>query len=400
MQHKNGAENENSLLLIEELANLTGKRRNVAEFAELFRMIGQTSADAHSQRLEFALLDGLAQGIRSRGTTLADFAAQPDAAAAGLKAEVERWFARAAVIAGDAKSDPVLRKEAAQLLAFAPYKIAEPALVELLAQPNQDLRLLAVAALAAQRDPAVGRLLLDNLARQTPSVRGAILDALLNQPQRINLLLDDMAAGKIKPTELDTLRSNRLLASRDPAIKDRAQKLLASAMPADRAKALEQYQAALELKADARRGKEVFRKNCSTCHKIDDVGVDVGPSIGDARTKTPAMLLLDILQPSKAIDNNFVSYSVVSDDGNSYTGLIVAETPTSITLRMPEGKTVVLLRTNVEEIRSNGISLMPEGLERNIPLQQMADVISFIKNWRYLDGHVPVGDAGGATSSK
>ncbi len=78
---------------------------------------------------------------------------------------------------------------------------------------------------------------------------------------------------------------------------------------------------------------------------------------------------MDILQPSKAIDNNFVSYSVVSDDGNSYTGLIVAETPTSITLKMPEGKTVVLLRTNVEEIRSNGISLMPEGLERNIPLQ-------------------------------
>ncbi len=100
-------------MLVEELANLTGKRRNVAEVAELFRMIGQTSADAHSQRLEFALLDGLAQGIRSRGTSLADFAAQPDAAKAGLKAEVERWFAHAAEIAGDAKTDPVLRKEAA-----------------------------------------------------------------------------------------------------------------------------------------------------------------------------------------------------------------------------------------------------------------------------------------------
>jgi len=60
---------------------------------------------------------------------------------------------------------------------------------------------------------------------------------------------------------------------------------------------------------------------------------------------------------------------------------------------MPEGKTVVLLRSNVEEIRSNGISLMPEGLERNISLQQMADVISFIKNWRYLDGQTPLGSA-------
>jgi hypothetical protein len=70
--------------------------------------------------------------------------------------------------------------------------------------------------------------------------------------------------------------------------------------------------------------------------------------------------------------------------------LIVAQTPTSITLK-PEGNTVVLLRSNVEEIRSNGISLMPEGLERNVSLQQMADVISLIKNWRYLDGQTPLG---------
>ncbi len=32
---------------------------------------------------------------------------------------------------------------------------------------------------------------------------------------------------------------------------------------------------------------------------------------------------------------------------------------------------------------------MPVGLEKNIDRQQMADLISFIKNWRYLDGRVP-----------
>jgi putative heme-binding domain-containing protein len=157
-------------------------------------------------------------------------------------------------------------------------------------------------------------------------------------------------------------------------------------VPADRAKALTSFQAALALTADARHGKEVFRKNCSTCHRIDDVGVDVGPSIGDARNKTPPQLLVDIVQPSKAIDNHFVSYSVVTVEGNSYTALITAETPTSITLKMPEGKTLSLLRSNIEELQSNGISLMPEGLERNLSLQDMADVISFIKNWRYLGG--------------
>jgi len=28
---------------------------------------------------------------------------------------------------------------------------------------------------------------------------------------------------------------------------------------------------------------------------------------------------------------------------------------------------------------------MPEGLEKDIPMQDMADLISFIKNWRYLE---------------
>jgi hypothetical protein len=34
---------------------------------------------------------------------------------------------------------------------------------------------------------------------------------------------------------------------------------------------------------------------------------------------------------------------------------------------------------------------MPEGLEKNIPVADMADLLSFLKNWRYLDGTVPLG---------
>jgi hypothetical protein len=33
---------------------------------------------------------------------------------------------------------------------------------------------------------------------------------------------------------------------------------------------------------------------------------------------------------------------------------------------------------------------MPDGLEKNITLQQMADLVSFVKNWRYLDGRIPL----------
>ncbi len=42
-------------------------------------------------------------------------------------------------------------------------------------------------------------------------------------------------------------------------------------------------------------------------------------------------------------------------------------------------------------MQSSGVSLMPEGPEKTIPPQEMADLIAFIKNRRYLDGKTPLG---------
>ena len=52
---------------------------------------------------------------------------------------------------------------------------------------------------------------------------------------------------------------------------------------------------------------------------------------------------------------------------------------------------VKMLDLNIDELKSTGLSFMPEGLEKNVNQHEMADVISFLKNWRYLDGQVPLG---------
>ncbi len=80
---------------------------------------------------------------------------------------------------------------------------------------------------------------------------------------------------------------------------------------------------------------------------------------------------------------------VLTTDGLSHVGIIASESGSSITLKQPEEKSEILLRSDIELIRSNGISLMPEGLEKNITIPQMADLISFIKNWRYVEENVP-----------
>jgi putative heme-binding domain-containing protein len=182
------------------------------------------------------------------------------------------------------------------------------------------------------------------------------------------------------------------LQARDPKIAARAKEILAASIPADRQQVLAEYQVALKLPGDPQRGKLVFTKSCADCHHIGDVGVDVAPDISDSRVKQPEQILTDVLQPNRAIDANYISYTVATADGQVLTGILAGETGASITLKQPEGKTITLSRDEIEELQSSGVSLMPEGLEKDIPPQAMADLIAFIKNWRYLDGRTPLGE--------
>jgi putative heme-binding domain-containing protein len=99
---------------------------------------------------------------------------------------------------------------------------------------------------------------------------------------------------------------------------------------------------------------------------------------------------LNILDPNRVVDSNYFSYTVVTTLGKVVTGLMTSETSNSVTVKQQEGKSATILRRDIERLQSNGVSLMPAGLEKNINVQQMADLISFIKNWRYLDGRIPI----------
>jgi putative membrane-bound dehydrogenase-like protein len=251
--------------------------------------------------------------------------------------------------------------------------------------PQQAIRLRAIAALTKRGETEPWHALVGNFSRESPALQRAILSGLFVGPERLNLLLDSVENGDVKPTEIDVAHSKQLLSHTDPVIKMRAEALLATAIPADREKMLAEYQAVLEMNSSSAQGRAVFEKNCAVCHRVDNLGVDVAPDISDSRERLPAQLLADIIQPNRAIDSNYFSYTVVTTDGLSHTGVLTAETSTSVTLKQQEGKSITIPRSEIEELRSDGISFMPDGLEKNIPPQDMADLISFIKNWRYLN---------------
>jgi putative heme-binding domain-containing protein len=134
----------------------------------------------------------------------------------------------------------------------------------------------------------------------------------------------------------------------------------------------------LQLKGDSARGKAVFGKVCAACHRAEGVGYEIGPNLSAIKNRGPEAVLLNVLDPSREVNPQFVNYLCTTDDGRTLTGLLASETATSITLRRAENQQDTVLRINIDQLRSTGLSIMPEGLEKLIDQQAMADVIAYV----------------------
>jgi putative membrane-bound dehydrogenase-like protein len=373
---------------LQDLLHLIGASHDAKSLPDIFANV---LAKTEDQTLQTALALGLCRGIQSRNRQNPVMFLQQAVADPKLLQPIQSAFQGALLRATDSTQKVDARLAALSLVEFMNWATAGPSLMKLATvESSQELRGRAIDILANFEASEIEPQLLASYAGQTPMVRRAILRLLLRSPARIQKLFAAISDKQIALVELDPGQVRQLTTYPDAEIKKQAQLLLAALVPQDRREVLQKYQVALKREAAPERGRLIFEKNCATCHQIGKLGVVVGPDIADSRTKTPEQLLTDILNPNQAIDNNYVSYTIATKDGKQETGFIAAETASSITLKQPENKTLQILRQDIEELKSNGVSLMPEGLEKNISIEQMADLISFIKNWRYLDGQVPI----------
>ena len=89
--------------------------------------------------------------------------------------------------------------------------------------------------------------------------------------------------------------------------------------------------------------------------------------------------MLDLLDPSGRIEPEYRSYTAITEDGRSFTGILASESPTSITLRKEKNATETLLRRDLEFLRASAVSLMPANLHEQLGPQDVADLIAFLR---------------------
>jgi len=284
-------------------------------------------------------------------------------------------------VAEDGMQPVVRRVSAVGLLAFAGFDQAGGTLLGLV-DPQQPapLQAAAVRALGSHHDDRVTASLLaaGRFATYPPSLRDEVLSTLIAQSQHLPSLLTAIEDGRVKASAIDALRRRQLTQHRDAGIRGRAAKLF-GAIQQDRAKVYEAYKDVVTAKADPTSGRAVFRRECASCHRLDQEGSAVGPDLFGIRNQPKLAILLHLLVPDHEITPGFAAYTVATKDGRVLTGLITSETPTSLTLRQPLGKEDTLLRTEIDDILASPQSLMPQGLEKSLSRQEFADLLAYLK---------------------
>ncbi len=86
------------------------------------------------------------------------------------------------------------------------------------------------------------------------------------------------------------------------------------------------------------------------------------------------------MDPNRYIQPDYVQYIIIDKNGRTHAGMISEQNATSLTLKRAKNETETILRQNIEEIIDTKKSLMPEGLEKNLTKQDLADLITFLKN--------------------
>ena len=213
---------------------------------------------------------------------------------------------------------------------------------------------------------------------QTPQLRASSIETLFARPEWIAAFLDEVEKQKIARVDLDPARIALLQKHGNLAVRERAQKLFAGASLARRQEVVDAYQKSLELKGDVERGRQVFRKTCVACHKLEGAGESIGADLNAVRDRGAAAVLLNILDPNREVKPQFLNYVVVLDSGRTLTGMIAAETANSLSIRKADNTNETVLRVNIDELKSTGLSFMPEGIEKQIDPAAMADLLSYL----------------------
>ena len=297
-------------------------------------------------------------------------------AAVGALTQIGGDVAIAQFLSGLDHSNADIRGQCITALGALRAKKAVPKLIQLSTGSSSNL---VIQALADIKDIAALDVYLTGLASKNATIRTQCRNALTS--------LADAALPKI---EAELAPTNRLS---DETISGLRQIYLSNAAakkgPLFKIKVkqtpLADYQSfALANSGDPKLGRKIFTDingvNCVRCHRLNGEGAQIGPELtGIAMKQSRAEVIESVLYPSKQILDGYQQvFFYMKDSDDDCSGIIRSEDTDKVTIIDSLGKTNVLEKSKIKNRKISQISLMPEGLQASLSLQEFSDLIAYV----------------------
>jgi putative membrane-bound dehydrogenase-like protein len=353
-----------------QLATAIGVRGNLEDVTLVLDLVAAKSASSDPP---YGMLRALGEGLHRSGSSLR---------LVDKANRLQRFFdAAIKTSVNDAASLPS-RVDAVRLLGINPADYVATfdwLRLLLLANANEPYALESAVLAARGRcdDAYVAPDLIRFWSRAGLPLRNEAMMALLARGNRAGALLDAIESRTINAAALPSTCLNLLRTDADPAIRGRAVELLGP-VPAAHAEMVAQFEPALHATGDASHGRELFLGRCAACHRLGGEGQAFGPDLAGAKVRGRDAILRAILEPNREVRPSGATCVVETREGERMVGIKVSQGPSTLTLRCLDSGATVWLLEDIQALDTQSWSLMPEGLEQGLSLQDMADLLDYV----------------------
>jgi putative membrane-bound dehydrogenase-like protein len=256
------------------------------------------------------------------------------------------------------------------------YKdITLPLLAEFIRGNDSSLQLAAVRTLA-QRTDAERFPLLVEIARDEAlpkAVRVEALAGLAARAREYRELLTKYANGS-DSLQHEAERILRLSGITEPPPEEK---------PA--AGDLEAWRKLISEPGDTQSGRRLFFSavgpQCSACHRHGGRGGNIGPDLTRLKeSNSRERVLTSVLEPSREVAPHYETWILVTDDGKTHVGQRLPKGGDDgiEPYADPTGRRFELKSETITHRQASPVSIMPAGLEKNLSIEDMRDLVTFL----------------------
>jgi putative membrane-bound dehydrogenase-like protein len=252
----------------------------------------------------------------------------------------------------------------------------------LISDRSADVRRRAVQAIGRIGSAASTSALIRQLVKLPADVQPAAIEALTDRADSATELLGLVRDGKVPSALINANQAQKLLSLKDSQLAQLVTKhwgVVRTERDPARVELIARMRNELRTsQGDPVAGRTVFRKLCAQCHKMYGEGAEVGPDITRNGRASFEQLLSNVFDPSLVIGASYQGLTVVTKDGKAISGLPVEDSAQRVVLKVQGDKQEIIARADIEEVVPSKLSLMPEGIEKQLQPQELYDLFAFI----------------------